>query len=61
MMRNLMLDLLDLAQMESNSLKIHNEYFNIYTVINKAFMIVDHLSKLKNIKLQIITETQNHS
>ena len=49
MMRNLMLDLLDLACMESNTLKINNEFFNLRDVIDQAFIIVDHYAKLKSI------------
>ena len=54
MMRNLMKDLLDLACMESNTLKINNEFFNLSSVIDQAFIIVDHYAKLKNIQLQAI-------
>ena len=50
MMRNLMLDLLDLACMENNTLKINNDYFNLKFLIEKAFMIVDHIAKTKNVK-----------
>ena len=34
MMQTLMLDLLDLAQMESHSLKINNDYFNLNEIID---------------------------
>ena len=54
MMRNLMLDLLDLAQMESKTLKIHNEYFNLFDVIAKAFMLVQHIANEKDIKLETV-------
>lgn len=58
MMRNLMLDLLDLACMENNTMKINNDYFNFKFLIEKAFMIVDHIAKTKNIKLiRIIQDT----
>lgn len=58
MMRNLMLDLLDLAQMENNTLKINNDYFNLKFLIEKAFIIVDHIAKTKNVKLiRIIQDT----
>ena len=46
-----MLDLLDLACMENNTLKINNDYFNLKFLIEKAFMIVDHIAKTKNVKL----------
>jgi signal transduction histidine kinase len=52
MMRTLMLDLLDLAQMESRSLKINNEYFNLNEIIEQAFMIVSHVSTMKTIALE---------
>jgi signal transduction histidine kinase len=52
MMRTLMLDLLDLAQMESHSLKINNEYFNLNEIIDQAFTMLDHLSTIKKITFE---------
>lgn len=49
MMRNLMLDLLDLAQMESKTIRIHNEFFNLFEVIGKAFLLAEHIALEKNI------------
>ena len=43
MMRTLMLDLLDLAQLEKNTLTINNEFFDLITVINKSFTVLNHL------------------
>lgn len=40
MMRNLMLDLLDLAQLENKSFKINEEFFNLHEVIKNAFSVV---------------------
>ncbi len=48
-MRTLMLDLLDLAQMESHSLRINNNYFNLNEIIDQAFMMLNHVSTMKNI------------
>ena len=47
-----MLDLLDLAQMESRSLKINNVYFNLIDLIDQAFTLVDHVSNMKQIALE---------
>ena len=33
MMRNLMMDLLDLAQMEKNTFKLNKDFFSIFDVI----------------------------
>lgn len=51
MMNTLMLDLLDLAQMESRSLKINKTYFNLIEIIDRAFNLVDHVSTMKSITL----------
>jgi signal transduction histidine kinase len=51
MMRTLMLDLLDLAQVESNTFRIRNKYFNLLEVIENAFMVVGHVAIDKNIRL----------
>ena len=42
MTENLMLDLLDLAQMESTTLKFNEENFNLHTVINDSFNVVKY-------------------
>jgi len=52
MMRNLMMDLLDHAQMENNSFKVNNEYFNLHEIINKAFGVVGHVASNKKVSLQ---------
>ncbi len=50
-MRNLMMDLLDLAQMENCTFKLNKSYFNITEVIQKSFNIVNHIANLKKVKL----------
>lgn len=52
MMRTLMLDLLDLAQLESRSLRINNEYFNLHDIVEQSFMILSHISTIKTISLE---------
>ena len=59
MMRTLMLDLLDLAQMESHSLKINNEYFNLNEIIDHAFTMLNHLSTIKKITFEKKVEAEN--
>jgi len=51
MMRNLMQDLLDLAQLENSTFRINNQFFDLTQVITKAFSIVRHFSDDKNMKL----------
>jgi signal transduction histidine kinase len=52
MMRNLMMDLLDLAQMEKNTFKLNKDYFSIFDVIEQAFLLVKHVSKKKSVTLR---------
>ena len=52
LMRNLMLDLLDLAQMENSTFKLNKSYFSIFEVIQKAFSMVSHVAKKKNVALE---------
>lgn len=47
LMRNLMMDLLDLAQMENSTFKLNKGYFSIFDVINKAFSLVSHVAEKK--------------
>ena len=51
LMKNLMMDLLDLAQVESNTFKINKAQFSLLDVIDEAFVIVSHIASMKNIKL----------
>ncbi len=52
MMQTLMLDLLDLAQMESCSLKINNDYFNLIEIIDQSFLMLCHVFDMKKITLE---------
>ena len=45
MMRNLMHDLLDLAQIERGTFKVNNEYFNLINLIQQAFDMLEHQSE----------------
>lgn len=51
MMHNLMMDLLDFAQLENNTFKLNKAYFSIFDVFDKAFSVVSHLAERKNIQL----------
>lgn len=42
--KNLMMDLLDLAQLENNTFKINKEVFSLFNVIKNAFMVVQHIA-----------------
>jgi signal transduction histidine kinase len=42
MTENLMLDLLDLAQLESTTLKFNEDIFNLHTVIKDSFDVVKY-------------------
>lgn len=46
-MKNLMCDLLDLAQMENNTFKLNKAFFSFPTLINKAFSVVGHVAEKK--------------
>ena len=46
-MKNLMMDLLDLAQLEQNTIKVNENYFSIFEAINKAFSVISHTAKEK--------------
>lgn len=52
MMRTFMLDLLDLAQMESQSLKINKDYFSLNEIIDQAFMMLSYVSSMKKITFE---------
>jgi hypothetical protein len=51
LMRNLMMDLLDLAQMENNTFKLNKDYFSIESTIQKVFSVVEHVASKKNVAL----------
>jgi len=46
-MKNLMCDLLDLAQMENNTFKLNKTYFSFPKLIEKAFSVVSHVAQKK--------------
>ena len=50
-MHNLMMDLLDLAQMENSTFRLNKSFFNISKIIQKAFGVVRHVAELKKIEL----------
>jgi signal transduction histidine kinase len=50
-MRNLMMDLLDLAQMENNTFKLNKGYFSMTETVKKAFGVVGHVAEKKNVTL----------
>lgn len=50
-MRNLMMDLLDLAQMENNTFKLNKDFFSIINTIKNAFSVVGHVANKKNVTL----------
>jgi signal transduction histidine kinase len=53
-MRNLMMDLLDLAQMENSTFKLNKEFFNINVTIKKVFDLVGHVAQKKNVQLVLL-------
>ena len=48
-----MMDLLDLAQMEKNTFKLNKDFFSIFDVISKAFMLLDHVSNKQQVTLKM--------
>ena len=53
LMKNLMMDLLDLAQMENNTFKLNQNFFSLNEVIQKSISIVRHITDKKNIMIEI--------
>lgn len=51
-MRNLMMDLLDLAQMENNTFNLNKSYFSVFDAIEKAFSVVSHVAERKSVTLE---------
>ena len=47
-----MMDLLDLAQLENSTFKLNKEYFSMFNVIEKAFGLLTHVAKKKNVALK---------
>lgn len=50
-MKNLMCDLLDLAQMENNTFKLNKAFFSFPDLIKKAFSVVSHVAQKKSVQL----------
>ncbi len=48
---NLMLDLLDLAQMENSTFKLNYNYFSMLEAIKRVFGQVQHIADKKNVQL----------
>ena len=46
-----MLDLLDLAQIENQSVKINEEFLNLHEVIENSFRVIKHYADKKFVKL----------
>ena len=51
MSKNLMLDLLDLAQTDSNTFKVNSDNFSLLDVIKHAFKLVSHIASVKQVEL----------
>ena len=49
--KNLMLDLLDLAQLQNNTFRVNEEKFSLYELVRDAFNVVSHIASVKNVTL----------
>lgn len=47
LMRNLMMDLLDLAQLDNSTFKLNKKFFSLHDVIQNAFGVVGHIADRK--------------
>ena len=54
MMRTLLFDLLDLAQVERGTFRVFNDYFDLTTVLRNAFNLLQHQASQKSIKLETL-------
>lgn len=59
LMRILLLDLLDLAQMENSTFKINLVDMDLFDVCTQAFAIVQHFASLKHITFENQIEEQD--
>lgn len=59
MLKTLCLDLMNLAQMESKSLKLNLSFFDLNALIKKAFGLVSYEAKSRNITLIAEVEDKN--
>lgn len=51
-MTNLMMDLLDLAQLENNSFKLNKVFFSLTDACKQAIQVVGHNASLKNVEIE---------
>ena len=51
MMQNLMMDLLDLAQIDKSTFKLNKEFFSLFDVIKQVFQMVSHVADKKMVEL----------
>ena len=51
MMQNLMMDLLDFAQIQKNTFNLNKEFFSMFDVIQEAFHVIYHAASHKNVQL----------
>lgn len=50
-MGNLMMDLLDLAQIQKGTFRLNEQPFNLLDAIKNSFMIVKHIADKKDVEL----------
>lgn len=60
-MRNLMMDLLDLAQMENSTFRLNKGYFSLFDVIEKAFGVLGHVAIKKEVALVRASVTEEEA
>jgi signal transduction histidine kinase len=51
LMRNLLMDLLDLAQLKNDRFSLNKQYFSLESVIDRAITVVQHAAQYKNVEL----------
>lgn len=51
-MRSLLMDLLDLAELENNQFKLNKEYFNLYEALRLAKETTSHFAEQKGITIE---------
>lgn len=51
MMQNLMMDLLDLAQIENNTFKLNKAFFSLSDAVTQAYSVVQHNADRKGLQL----------
>ncbi len=58
-MKSLLMDLLDLAQLENDQFQLNKEYFNLYEALDLAKETVSHLAEQKGIAIEGPTEIRS--